>query len=145
MAVFLSTTIRRMNMKTSPAEIVREYSPLSEGGSIHGVTYDGRQVWFATGDQLCAFDPASAKVQHSISVQANAGTAFDGKYLFQIADDRIQKLDPQTGQVISTIPSPGGGGNSGLAWAEGSLWVGRHRDRTIHQVDPENGAILRSI
>ncbi len=132
-------------MKTSPAEIVREYSPLSEGGSVHGVTYDGRQVWFATGDELCAFDPASGKTLRSIPIAANAGTAFDGRHLFQISDGRIQKLDPETGQVLQTIPTPNGEGSSGLAWAEGSLWVGGYQDRTIHQVDPETGAILRSI
>lgn len=40
---------------------------------------------------------------------------------------------------------PGGGGASGLAWAEGALWVGRHRDRKIHRIDPETGAILRTL
>jgi streptogramin lyase len=47
--------------------------------------------------------------------------------------------------VLSTIPAPSGGGDSGLAWAEGSLWVGQYRDRKIHQVDPETGVILRTI
>ena len=81
----------------------------------------------------------------SIDVAAHAGTAFDGKHLFQIAEDRIQKIDPATGRVLATIPAPGGGGDSGLAWAEGTLWVGQHRGRKIHQVDPETGAILRTI
>jgi len=47
--------------------------------------------------------------------------------------------------VVSTIPSPGGGRDSGLAWAEGSLWVGQYRDRTIVQVDPETGKVIRTI
>jgi hypothetical protein len=50
-----------------------------------------------------------------------ASTAFDGQHLFQLAEDRIQKIDPKTGRVLSTIPAPGGGGDSGLAWAEGTL------------------------
>ena len=112
---------------------------------MHGVTYDGRQVWFASGDKLNAFDPSSGKPLRSIDVPAHAGTAFDGRHLFQIAEDRIQKIDPETGQVLATIPSPGGGRDSGLAWAEGSLWVGQYRDRKIHQIDPESGAILRTI
>ncbi|HMH05129.1 MAG TPA: hypothetical protein VK579_00465, partial [Terriglobales bacterium] len=37
------------------------------------------------------------------------------------------------------------GGDSGLAWAEGTLWVGQYRNRKIHQIDPETGAILRTI
>jgi glutamine cyclotransferase len=136
-------------MKRSAAKITREYGPFPGIDNVHGVTYDGRHVWFATGDRLNAFDPENAsgngKVLRSIDVAAHAGTAFDGKHLFQIAEDRIQKIDPKTGRVLATIPAPGGGGDSGLAWAEGTLWVGQHRGRKIHQVDPETGAILRTI
>jgi glutamine cyclotransferase len=109
------------------------------------VTYDGERVWFASGDKLNALDPASGSVQRSINVAAHAGTAFDGAHLFQITEDRIQKIDPSSGRVLATIPAPGDGGDSGLAWAEGSLWVGEYRERKIHQVDPETGAVLRTI
>jgi glutamine cyclotransferase len=112
---------------------------------VDGVTYDGQHVWFAAGDKLIAFDPASGETRRSIDAAAHAGTAFDGRYLFQLAEDRIQKIDPNTGQVLATIPAPGGGGDSGLAWAEGTLWVGQYRERKIHQVDPETGAVLRTI
>jgi glutamine cyclotransferase len=112
---------------------------------VHGVTYDGQNVWFASGDKLNALDPASGQTKRSIDVAAHAGTAFDGQHLFQIAEDRIQKIDPKTGRVLTTIPAPGGGGDSGLAWAEGTLWVGEYRERKIHQVDPETGAVLRTI
>ena len=132
-------------MKRSAAEIVREYGPFAGAERVNGVTYDGRQVWFASGDRLNAFDPASGKALRSIDVAAHAGTAFDGRHLFQLAEDRIQKIDPKTGRVVATIPAPGGGGDSGLAWAEGTLWVGQYRDRKIHQVDPDTGAILRTI
>ena len=131
-------------MKPTTAEIVREYGPFPGAAHVHGVTYDGRHVWFASGDKLNALDPASGKTVRSIEVAAHAGTAFDGRYLFQIAEDRIQKIDPQTGRVVSSIPAPPGS-NSGLAWAEGTLWVGRHRERKIHQLDPQTGAILRTI
>ncbi|HKE28908.1 MAG TPA: hypothetical protein VKB88_41445 [Bryobacteraceae bacterium] len=132
-------------MRQSNAEIVREYGPFPGVDHVHGVTYDGRNVWFAGADKLNALDPSSGEVVRSIDVAGHAGTAFDGQHLFQICEDRIRKIDPQTGQVLATIPAPGGGGNSGLAWAEGSLWVGRYKDRKIHQVDPETGAILRTI
>jgi glutamine cyclotransferase len=132
-------------MKNRAAEIVREYGPFPGAGDVHGVTFDGRLVWFASGDRLHAFDPASGSVLRSIDVAAHAGTAFDGRHLFQIAEDRIQKIDPETGRVLATIPAPGGGEDSGLAWAEGSLWVGQHRGRRIHQVDPETGDVLRTI
>jgi glutamine cyclotransferase len=130
-------------MKRSPAEILREYGPFPGVDSVHGVTFDGQHAWFASGDKLTEFDPASGRSVRSIDVAAHAGTAFDGRHLFQIAEDRIQKIDPKTGHVLATIRAPGGGGCSGLAWAEGTLWVGR--DRRIHQVDPQTGAVLRTI
>jgi glutamine cyclotransferase len=135
----------RSTAKASNAEIVREYGPFSGADSVHGVTYDGQNVWFASGDKLNTFDPASGQALRSIDVIAHAGTAFDGEHLFQLAEKRIQKIDPKTGQVLATIPAPGNGGDSGLTWAEGTLWVGQYRDRKIHQIDPETGAILRTI
>jgi glutamine cyclotransferase len=132
-------------MKRRAAEIVREYGPFPGTERVHGVTYDGRQVWFASGDRLNALDPRNGKELRSIEVAADAGTAFDGHHLYQIAEDRILKIDPESGRVLSTIPSPGSGCDSGLAWAEGTLWVGQYRDRKIHQIDPETGAILRTI
>lgn len=132
-------------MKRSKAEIVREYGPFPGADRVHGVSYDGQHVWFASGDKLNALDPVSGNLQRSLAVAAHAGTAFDGKYLFQIAENRIQKIDPNTGRVVATIPAPGGGGDSGLAWAEGTLWVGQYRNRKIYQIDPETGAILRTI
>lgn len=132
-------------MKKTAAQIIREYGPFPDVSGIHGVTYDGRQAWFAAGDKLNALDPASGRILRSIDAAASAGTAFDGRHLFQIAAGRIQKIDPHTGQVLGTIPAPGGGGDSGLAWAEGTLWVGQYRERKIHQVDPHTGTILRTI
>jgi glutamine cyclotransferase len=132
-------------MSRSAADIIREYGPFSGADEVHGVTYDGQKVWFAAGDKLNAFDPASGQMLRSIDVAAHAGTAFDGQHLFQLAEDRIQKIDPKSGRVLATIPAPGGGGDSGLTWAEGSLWVGQYRDRKIHQIDPQTGGILRTI
>src|SRR5579875_3023266 len=131
-------------MKRSAADIVAEYGPFPGIAHVHGLTFDGRHVWFASGDRLNAFDPAGGTVLRAIEVPAHAGTAFDGRHLFQLAEDRIQKIDPTTGRVLGTIPAPDGGG-SGLAWAEGTLWVGQHRNRKIHQIDPQTGAILRTI
>ena len=132
-------------MKRSTAEIVREYGPYPGADRVNGVTYDGEHIWFASGDKMHALDPASGEAVRTIDVTAHAGTAFDGRHLFQIAGGCIYKIDPKTGSVIATIPAPGGGGDSGLAWAEGALWVGQYRDRKIHQVNPDTGAILRTI
>jgi len=125
------------------AEIVREYGPFAD--QVHGVTYDGRRVWAAIGPQLVAFDPESGKPARTLERVGDAGSAFDGKYLYQIAEARIDKIDPASGQVVASIPAPGHGRDSGLAWAEGSLWVGQYRDRKIHQIDPATGAVMRTI
>ena len=132
-------------MKRSKADILREYGPFPNVDHVHGVGFDGAHVWLAVGDRMISLDPASGKTLRSIDVPAHAGTAFDGKHLFQISESRIQKIDPKTGRVVATIPAPGGGGDSGLAWAEGTLWVGQYRERKIHQIDPQTGAILRTI
>jgi len=132
-------------MHRSAAEIVREYGPFPGVDQVGGVSYDGRNVWIAAGDTLKAVDPSNGEVLRSLDVAAHAGTAFDGRHLYQLAEARIQKIDPQTGRVLATIPAPGGGRDSGLAWAEGTLWVGQYRERKIHQIDPQTGAILRTI
>lgn len=132
-------------MKRAAAEIIREYGPFPGVEEVHGVTFDGQRVWFASGDRLNALDPESGKTVQTIDMPAHAGTAFDGRYLFQLFEKNIQKVDPKSGRVIATIPAPGNGGDSGMAWAEGSLWVGQYREKKIHQIDPETGAIQRTI
>lgn len=132
-------------MKHSPADIIREYGPFPGVERVHGLTYDGQLVWFASDNQLNALDPETGEIVRTMDVAADAGTAFDGKHLYQIAAGSIHKIDLATGRLLNTIPAPGQGEDSGLAWAEGSLWVGQHRERKIHQIDPETGKILRTI
>ena len=139
------TILDRLEAPARAAEIVREYGPFEGADRVHGVTHDGRQVWAATGERLVAFDPASGNTTRTLDHACDAGTTFDGVYLYQIAEARIDKIDPDTGEVVKSIPAPGHGSDSGLAWAEGSLWVGQYRDRKIHQVDPATGAIRRTI
>jgi glutamine cyclotransferase len=132
-------------MKRTAAEILREYGPFPGVERVNGVTYDGENVWFASGEKLHALDPDSGMIVRTIDVASHAGTAFDGEYLYQIAEDRIHKVDPKIGKVVATIPAPGNGGDSGMAWAEGSLWVGEYRAHKIHQIDPETGKVIRTI
>jgi glutamine cyclotransferase len=135
----------RSQEKVRAAKIVREYGPFVGGARVHGVSHDGRHVWAAIGTRLVAFDPESGETTRSLDRASDAGTAFDGTYLYQIAEARIDKIDPATGEVVASIPAPGSGSDSGLAWAEGSLWVGQYRDRKIHQIDPNTGAVKRTI
>jgi glutamine cyclotransferase len=139
------TSKHRPEPAARAAEIVREYGPFPGAERIHGVTHDGQHVWAATGARLVAFDPASGEPTRTIDRACDAGTAFDGRHLYQIAEARIDKIDPVSGDVVASIPAPGNGTDSGLTWAEGSLWVGEYRDRKIHQIDPETGAIRRTI
>jgi outer membrane protein assembly factor BamB len=127
------------------ARVVREFGPFPDVSAVHGVTCDGQQVWIATGSRLLAVDPASGAPGRSLSCACDAGTAFDGKHFYQITESRIDKIDPVSGAVLRSIPAPGNGGDSGLTWAEGSLWVGQYRERKIHQIDPDTGRIIRSI
>ncbi|MEO5690498.1 MAG: hypothetical protein ABIR54_24325 [Burkholderiaceae bacterium] len=138
-------TSRKTSAARRPAEIVREYGPFEGVQRVGGVTHDGHNVWAATGPALVAFDPASGAPTRRIEQPADAGTAFDGKHLWQITEQRIDKIDAASGRVLGSIPAPGAGGDSGLTWAEGSLWVGQYRDRRIHQIDPATGAIVRTI
>ena len=129
----------------APAEVVREYGPFPGVAHTGGVTYDGTHVWFAGGGKLHALEPESGQLARSLEVPADAGTAFDGKYLFQLHGAEIQKIEPASGRVVATIPAPPGGPASGLAWAEGSLWVGQYRNRSIHQLHPDTGEVLRTL
>ena len=131
--------------KPGQAQILREYGPFPGMDQIHGVTFDGASVWFARGESIVALDPQNGALVRELAVAADAGTAFDGEYLWQLADGRIQKVDPRSGQVVATIPAPSAGRDSGLTWAEGTLWVGEYSARKIHQIDAETGAILRTI
>ena len=148
----MTTTIAKTKSRTTaakantrPAEIVREYGPFPGVAKVHGVSHDGHHIWAATDAGLVALDPASGAVARTIERASDAGTAFDGKHLYQIAEARIDKIDPATGAVLASIPAPGDGRDSGLAWADGSLWVGQYRDRKIQRIDPETGAVLRTI
>ena len=119
-------------MKQAAAEILREYGPFPGVEHVHGVSFDGQHVWFASGARLNAFDPANGMTVRSIDVAAHAGTAFDGQHLFNIAEDRIQKIDPATGRVLATIPAPGGGGDWGAHGLKGrSGWVSIGIGRSI--------------
>jgi glutamine cyclotransferase len=141
----LKTSKDKPQATVRAAEIVREYGPFAGADRVHGVTHDGQRVWAATGARLIAFDPGSGEPTRTLDRACDAGTTFDGTYLYQIAEQRIDKIDPANGNVVASIPAPGHGYDSGLAWAEGSLWVGQYRDRKIHQIDPATGAVIRTI
>lgn len=143
----MTQTLRKAGRQETvrAAEIVREYGPFEGVEAVHGVTWDGGRVWAATGRALIAIDPASGDVVHTLAHAGDAGMAFDGTHLYQIVGSYIKKIDPESGQVAASIRVPGEGQVSGLAWAEGSLWVGEYQDRKIHQINPDTGAVIRTM
>lgn len=127
------------------ATLLREYGPFPGVDRVHGVSFDGHAVWFACDDRLHALDPDSGQITRTLDVPADAGTAFDGRHLYQIGGGQIRKIDARSGAVLATLAAPCGDDCSGLAWAEGMLWVGQYRGRRIHQLDPDTGAVLRTL
>jgi outer membrane protein assembly factor BamB len=132
--------------KTSNARIVREYGPFGPGG-VHGVTFDGKLVWFAREGELVAFDPESGAVVRKIEVPgAAAGTAFDGENLYQLAGSEIVVVRPSDGAILRRLPAPGKNGqDSGMAWGDGFLWVGQWKEGKINKVDPKTGAVVNTF
>jgi hypothetical protein len=131
--------------RTGDAEIVRDLVPI-DGGSVNGVTFDGDLVWFATGNELVAFDPETEKVVRRLSVpSADAGTAFDGEHLYQLANEEILVVRPSDGRIVRTLPAPGRGRNSGMAWADGYLWIGQFSEARIHKVDAKTGEVVKTL
>jgi hypothetical protein len=126
------------------AELLREYGPFPGAPQVHGVTFDGRYVWIAVGQRMLGVAPETGEIARTFELPAQAGSAFDGRHLYQIAGDRIQKIDHQTGLIVSSINAPCQT-MSGMAWADGYLWVGEYNASKVHQVDPQTGAIVRSL
>lgn len=126
------------------AEVLREHGPFPDAPEVHGVTFDGRYVWLAVGRRMLAVVPDTGEVARTLDVPAQAGTAFDGRHLYQLASGVIQKIDPQTGKVVASVPGPCAT-MSGMAWADGYLWIGEYSASKVHQVDPQTGAIVRTL
>jgi hypothetical protein len=126
------------------AEIVCEYGPYPDAPQVHGVTFDGTLVWLAVGQRMLAVAPDSGAIARTLDVAARAGSAFDGRYLYQIADGVIQKIEHASGRVVGQIPAPCES-LSGMAWADGFLWIGEYHAGKVHQVDPANGAVVRTL
>jgi outer membrane protein assembly factor BamB len=139
-------TSKTRSTKMSEAEVVREHVPFEDGKGLHGVTFDGKLVWFARNDELVAFDPETSKVVRTHHVPgADAGTAFDGKLIYQLAKGEIVVLEPETGRVVRKLPAPGKGADSGMAYADGYLWIGQGRGAKINKVDAKTGEVVKTL
>ena len=129
----------------SDAEVIREYVPIEES-QVQGVTFDGKLVWYARDDELVAFDPGTERIVRRLRVpSARAGTAFDGKHIYQLARGEILVLQPDDGTIVRRMPSPSRDDDSGMAWADGYLWIGQFRQSKIHKVDAKTGEIVKTL
>jgi len=145
--------LKRSVMSMKSAEIVREVNPIDEE-RIHGVTFDGKLVWFARDDELVAYDPETSTVVKRLSVPgARAGTAFDGEHLYQLAGGEIVVVRPSDGVVVRRMPAPGKSEDgtstardcSGMAYADGYLFVGVGRAAKILKIDAGTGALVKTL
>jgi outer membrane protein assembly factor BamB len=127
------------------AEIVREYGPFADTDRINGVTHDGHHVWAATGARLVAFDPEAASPRARSSAPATPARPSTARTSTRSPRRASTRSIPPPATWVASIPAPGHGSDSGLAWAEGSLWVGQYRDRKIHRIDPGTGTVMRTI
>jgi len=139
------TTARQDSAVRRDAEIVREYTPIDDR-QIHGVTFDGQLVWFARDGEVVAFDPEAEKVVKRLPVpSADAGTAFDGENIYQLAKGEIVVVRPSDGHVVRRLRAPDKGMCSGMAWADGYLFIGQFRESRIHKVDAKTGEVVKTL
>jgi nucleotidyltransferase/DNA polymerase involved in DNA repair len=116
-------------MKRSAAEILREYGPFPGVDHVHGVTFDGQHVWFAAGDKLNAFDPASGKVLRSIDVAAQerpstASTCFRSPRIASRRSIRRPAVCSRRSRRLAAAVTRGSRGPKGRSgW--GSIGAGR--------------------
>jgi outer membrane protein assembly factor BamB len=134
------------NTRRGDAEVAREFVPFTDRGHVHGVTFDGKLVWFARNDELVAFDPESERVVRRLPVpSADAGTAFDGEHLYQLAKGEILVIHPSDGRVVRRFRAPADGLVSGMTWADGYLFIGQFRESRIHKVDAKTGEVVKTL
>lgn len=130
------------------AATVRELA-LEEFGSIHGVTVDGDgNLWFGHGKEGClaCVEPETGRLLRSYPhIRATSGTAFDGTHVWQIADDRIVRVEPETGAVVQSLPTPAGVQCSGMAWVAGALWIGDYAGKRLVKLSLETGEVVKEL
>ena len=115
--------------------------------SVHGVTFDGRDVVFVHGDKgelVKMSHDGGAETDRLRIAGAEAGVAFDGTHLWVVAGGQIHCLQPETSAILRSIPAPDEH-TSGLAWQDGALWAGSYRGKKLYKLDAETGRILRTI
>jgi hypothetical protein len=127
------------------------------------LTYDGEYLWGAStgyeypGDYSMEFwrvnpDTHDWELMFVIDVEdvgnyyeilRPVGLAWDGNYLWVLTTPKeaIIQIDPDTGEILRTIPAPCDGPR-GLTWDGEALWVNDAKTDRLYRVSPKDGSIL---
>ena len=131
-------------MKRTAATIVREYGPFPGVARVNGVSYDGAHVWIATGDTLNAIrsgerqDGAQARRRRACGNRLRRPAPLpDRRRPHPDGRPRDRPRDRDHPDARRRRLGNGVGGRDAVGRATSR--------RKIHQVDPETGAILRTL
>jgi streptogramin lyase len=132
--------------------------------SIHGsgITYGNGALWIAStwtlktlkvdpkiGKTLASFDEPGAGFPKFGKPTRPSGAHglkwVNGKiWMAMPPSEKIYLIEPETGQVIRSIPGPGIR-THGLAWDKGHLWCVETIDRAIYKLDSKDGTPVAKI
>ena len=131
-------------MKRYVADILEEQGPFPGIDTVHGVTYDGRQVWLASGDRSTrSTRPAAPPCARSRCPRTPDRVRWQASVPDRRTPDPSHRSADRPGARLDS--RPGQRWRFGTRLGRSSLWVGQYRDRKIHQIDPHTGAVLRTI
>ncbi len=100
-----------------------------------------------TGRTLKSFDTPGAGLYGNLTTPSGAhGLKWvDGQYWMAVpASGKIYLMEPESGQIIRSIPAPTVR-THGLAWENGILWCVGSSEREIYKMDPRDGKLLAKI
>ncbi len=117
-----------------------------------GLDHDSLTLWGDTDSpgQVYQMDDSNGAVLNSFASPHAApnGVAYDGGLVWHSGfGANLTLMDPTSGTVVRTIPSPGNQTPRGLEMVGGSLWVvdaNTYPDDAIYRLDPVDGSVLES-
>lgn len=136
---------RLMRLSPSTGKVVAT-TPLDPTPCAITVAYGA--LWIVTqSGVLDRVDPRSGRVVAAITVGSTSYQAVatpDAIWVSNRNDGTLSRVDPRTNRVTATVPTPGIE-PGGMAYADGSLWIGDDTDtgRQIVRMNPTTHAMTR--
>jgi len=117
------------------------------------VAFDDGAFWLASPPftNIVALDPATHErirvVSHPVTKPQNMAVADGIMWVNDFDRPRVVGVDVATSRVVHDydLPSEDGGGATGLAFADGSLWVGTRYSEELFRLDPATGDVEAAI